>query len=114
MTETVEAGQYEESVNTDTLVTERTLLTESYSGIGQIKYPSLTVSERNAGGQQVAATSPVLKIPTDSGLDIREGHLVRVTASTIDGSLVGREFRVAAWPQSGQVTAHRYPLEELS
>jgi hypothetical protein len=28
--------------------------------------------------------------------------------------LVGRVFRVSDRPQAGQVTAHRYPVEEVS
>lgn len=114
MTETVTAGAYREDVDDDTLVTTRTLLDETYIGPGWIQYPSLTVSETSAGGQQVASAAPVLKVPIGAAPDIREGNLVRVTASTVDPTLVNREFRVKAWPQSGQVSAHRYPLEELS
>jgi hypothetical protein len=39
---------------------------------------------------------------------------VRCTASTVDAGLVGRVFRVAERPSSGQVTAWRIPVEEVS
>jgi len=56
----------------------------------------------------------VLKVPVGAGPEIREGDLVKVTASTADGTLMGRWYRIKAFPQSGQVTAHRYPIEEAS
>jgi hypothetical protein len=37
-----------------------------------------------------------------------------VLASSVDPSLVGRKFRVAGNAQAGQVTSHRYPVEEVS
>lgn len=114
MTETVEVGTFTEAVDPDTLATTRTLGATVYADKGQVKYPSATVSESTAAGQQVGAVDIILKIPVGAGPNIRAGHLVRVTASTVDASLVTREFRVKAWPQSGQVSAHRYPLEELS
>ncbi len=113
MTETVTVGEFTDGVdgNLNPIVT---LVDEHYTGVGQIKYPSLAVSERQPASQQAASVSTVLKVPVGSGADIRPGDRVEVTSSTSDGSLVGRSYRIAAWPQSGQVTTHRYPLEEWS
>jgi hypothetical protein len=47
-------------------------------------------------------------------VDVLPGVFVRVTASTADEGLVGRVVRVADRPASGQVTAWRYPVEEVS
>lgn len=113
MTETVTVGVYTDSTDGSGNPV-RTLTSSHYSGVGQIKYPSLTVSETSGAGQQVASADVVLKVPVGAANAVRAGDEVLVSASTVDGSLVGRRFRVRAWPQSGQVTAHRFPLEELS
>ena len=113
MTETVEVGVYTDGVDGN-LNPTLTLADEHYTGIGQIKYPSLAVSDRTPASQQAASVSAVLKVPVGSGADIRPGDRVVVTASTSDGSLVGHSYRVAAWPAAGSVSAHRYPLEEWS
>ena len=114
MTETVEVGAFKDDVNLETYEPTVILVESHYVGKAQIKYPSLAVSDRVAASQQAALVSTVLKVPVGSGAGIRPGDRVRVTASTSDGSLVGRWYRIAAWPQPGQVTAHRYPLEEAS
>jgi hypothetical protein len=116
MTETVTVGLYTDGTDPVTGDPTRVLSVTNYSGVGQIKYPSLSVSESDGAGQQVASADVVLKVPVESAPDVRAGDEVLVSASTADGSLVGRRFRVKAWPQtqSGQVTAHRFPLEELS
>jgi len=114
MTETVTVGVYTDGTDPVTGDPTRVLATSHYAGVGQIKYPSVSVSETSGSGQQVASADVVLKVPVESAPDVRAGDEVLVSASTADGSLVGRRFRVKAWPQSGQVTAHRFPLEELS
>ena len=100
MTETVQVGSFTDGVDAN-LNPTLTLSSDHYTGIGEIKYPSLAVSDRVPASQQAASVSVVLKVPVGSGAAIRPGDRVVVTASTSDGSLVGRSFRVAAWPQSG-------------
>lgn len=119
MTEIVTVGVYVDGTDPATGNPTRVLSVTHYPvgddpGAGQIKYPSLTVSETSGAGQQVASADVVLKVPVGSANAVRPGDEVLVSASSVDGSLVGRRFRVKAWPQSGQVTAHRFPLEELS
>jgi len=113
MTETVQVGTFADGTDAN-LNAILTLTAEHYTGMGQIKFPSLAVSDRVAASQQAASVSAVLKVPVGSGADIRPGDRVLVTASTSDESLVGRSFRIGAWPAAGQVTAHRYPIEEWS
>lgn len=81
---------------------------------GQVKFPSLQVSDREQAGQLFAAQQIVAKVGVGAAPNVRPDHFVRVTASTVDTSLVGRKFRVTGWPQGGQTTSHRYPLEEVS
>lgn len=82
--------------------------------LGRIKFPSLNVSDREAAGQLVAVQSPEVHVAVGAAPNVREGHFARVTASTVDASLVGRKFRITGWPQSGTVTSHRYPVTEAS
>lgn len=42
------------------------------------------------------------------------GTFVRCIGSSVDVSLVGREFRVAEMPSGGQTTARRFVVEEVS
>jgi hypothetical protein len=81
---------------------------------GRVKYPTLTVSERSAVGQVFATQSVNVHVAVGSAPNVRTNHFVTVTASTADPALVGRKFRVTGNAQSGQVTAHRFPVEEVS
>jgi hypothetical protein len=81
---------------------------------GRIKFPTLTVSERSAVGQVFATQQVNVHVAVGSTPDVRVDHFVVVLASSVDPSLVGRKFRVAGNAQAGQVTSHRYPVEEVS
>lgn len=81
---------------------------------GRIKFPSLTVSDRESAGQLVAVQSPEVHVAVGSTPDVKPDHFARCTASTVDASLVGRKVRITGWPQSGQTTSHRWPVEVVS
>ena len=86
-----------------------------YSDIpGRLKFPTLTVSDRETGTQLVAVQSVEVHVAVGAVPGVVTDDFVRVTASTSDSSLVGRVFRVAGEPQGGQTTAHRYPVERPS
>lgn len=112
MTETVEVGAWAERTDTATGNPVRERTRETYTGAAELKFPTLVVTEKSVQGQQAATVDIVMKVPVGAAPLVRKGDLVKVTASTVDGALVGRWFRVKALPQSGKVTAHRYPLEE--
>ena len=111
-TETIRAGLWVEGIDPATYETVRTLTDVRYSGVGLVKYPTLTVSDQAAVGQQFGVQGVTVKIPISAAL-IPEGHTIIVDASTADPSLVGREFLVKGAPQSGQTTSHRYPVSEV-
>lgn len=108
-TEEIEAGEWTETVN-EKLETVTTFA-GGYAGRAQVQYPDISVDERVASGQQFTAVDLIVKVPVGEDI-IPEGTIILVTASTIDESLVGRKFRVKGAPQSGYVTAHRYPVVE--
>lgn len=81
---------------------------------GRAKYPTLTVSEREQGAQVPASQDVEVHVAVGATPNVVVNVLWRVTASTADPALVGRVFRTKGSPQSGQVTAHRYPVEQVS
>lgn len=83
-----------------------------YSGVaGEVKFPTLTVHERDQGGQVPAVQDVIVKVAVGATPNVAVNTFWRVTASTSDASLVGRVFRTKGLPQAGNVTAHRYPVE---
>ena len=112
MSETVTAGRYTDGTDPVTGDPTRVLVEERYTGRARLKYESLTVSDSDSTSQVATTQKPMLSIPTGSTL-LQEGDEVRVIASTADDLLVNRFYSIEGAPQSGQTTAHRYPLKEL-
>lgn len=112
-TETLEAFHTTRVLGTDGLYKDTEV--SLYSDVaGQVKFPTLTVSERQQGDQTPAVQDTVIKVATASTPDVAVNHMWRVTASTADVSLVGRVFRTKGLPQAGQTTSWRYPVEQVS
>jgi hypothetical protein len=112
MTETVEVGTFKDDVDSDGAPI-RVPVVSRYSGIGRIKYESLTLTDTDKSAQVVAVQRPLLSVPVTSPL-LHDGDEVKVVASSADGLLVDRTYSVEGAPQAGQTTSHRYPLKELS
>ena len=81
---------------------------------GRVKFPSLTVAERDQGAQTPAVQDVHVHVAVGATPNVAVNTVWRVTASSVDPGLVGREFRTKGIPQAGQVTAHRYPVEAVS
>lgn len=84
-----------------------------YEGPARLKWVSTTVSDGDAAGQVIATQDVVLKVPVTAPR-LAVSAVVTVLSSSIDPGLAGRKFRVRGRPASGQVTAHRYTVEEIS
>lgn len=82
--------------------------------LGRIKFPTLTVSEREQGAQVPAVQDVQIHVTVGDTPNVVVNHVWEVTASTADSSLVGRQFRTKGLPQAGQVTAWRYPVEQVA
>lgn len=111
MTETVRAGLFKRTTVNGKAV--RTLVTERYSGRAQYVSRTEVVSDATSASQDVATQSDIVKLPV-SAPRLHRGDEIEVLTSDIDASLVGRVFSVEGSPQSGSVTAHRYPVKEQS
>lgn len=81
---------------------------------GRVKFPSLTVMEREQGAQVPAVQDVQVHVAVGATPDVGVNVLWRVVSSVADAGLVGRVFRTKGVPQSGAVTAHRYPVESVS
>lgn len=113
MTEMVTVGRVELVPVPGTLDTVPTLVESYYAGIARVKFPSASAQVKVPAGQQIAETSIVVSLPASAAL-VPTGSMVRVDDSASDPALVGRWFRIDGQAQSGQTTAHRYPVVEES
>jgi hypothetical protein len=99
-------------VNPTTLVSVDTTV-EHYNGPARVHYPTSAVQQTDPGNQFVALQDLTISIPASSAA-VPADAIGVVSASTTDASLVGRKYRVKGAPAAGQVTAHRFPVEEIS
>lgn len=113
MTETVTIGRFELVRAPGSLDTILTLVETYYSGIARVKYPYATSLSKVPAGQQLVETSIIVSVPYGTR-PIPTGAIVRVDASAADAALVGRVLTVDGQAQTGQTTAHRYPVVEES
>lgn len=90
----------------------RVVETERYDGIGRIRWGSREVSNSQATGSPAAMQEPYLSVPFGTARFFTDDEVECVASS--DPLLVGRRFKVSGGASAGQVTAYRYPLEELS
>lgn len=112
MSETVIVGKFRDGIDPDTNDATRVLEQERYTGSGRIRWNSREVSDSQTTGSPVAVQEPYLSVPFGSTRFFTDDE-VECTAS-IDPLLVGRRFKISGAAGAGQVSAHRYPLEELS
>ena len=113
MTETVIIGRYKPGTDPTTGNATRVLVEKRYEGIARVKYPTLNVSTPASAGQAVSVQDITVAIPSTSPLCF-EGDEVDVIASTADPALIGRRYTVKGAAQTGQTTAARYPVTQLS
>lgn len=112
MSESVVVGSFLDGTDPESGDPIRVLDVSRYSGVGRIRWASREVSNSSASGSPVALQEPYLSVPFGSAR-LFTGDEVECTGSS-DPLLVGRRFKVSGTAAAGQVTAYRYPLEELS
>lgn len=112
MSETVLVGKFRDGTDPDTKEATRVLDTERYTGMGRIRWGSREVSNSQATGSPVAMQEPYLSVPFGTARFFTDDE-VECNASP-DPMLVGRRFKISGAAAAGQVSAYRYPLEELS
>jgi hypothetical protein len=113
-TETFKAYTVENVLDEETGLETPTEVTVYASVAGRWKSPTMTVSEREQGAQVPAIQDTHVHVAVGATPLVAVNTMWRVIASTSDPSLVGREARTKGLPQAGQVTAHRYPVEEVN
>lgn len=113
-TETLTAFYTTSILNPATGVYEDTEVVLYANVLGRVKFPGMTVSEREQGAQVPAVQDVQVHVAVGSCPLVQVNHMWRVTASTVDSSLVSREFRTKGLPQAGQTTAHRFPVSQVS
>lgn len=111
-TEVLEFFSVESGVIPDGQIDPVDVETILYTVPGRLRFPSLNVSDRESAGQLVGVQDITASVAVGATPGVLEGHFCRVVSSSVDASLAGRVLRVSGSPQAGQVSAHRYPLEE--
>ncbi|MGW9268330.1 DUF6093 family protein [Microbacterium sp. NPDC055599] len=111
MTDRVQVGRFKDGVDETTGNPTWEIVTERFAGRARIRWGSREVTNADAPSTPVTVQEPYLSVPFGTVL-LRDNDEVLVVGSD-DPVLVGRRFRVQGFPVAGQVTAHRYPLEEL-
>lgn len=116
MSETVAVGSFEDSSN-ETGDAVRVLVEQRYpvnGGVGaaRLRLSSQNVTNAEAPSMPLAVQEPTLSVPWGSPRLLVGDEVLCVTS--IDPVLVGRRFRIQGNAQSGQTTAHRYPLQEIT
>lgn len=111
MGELVQVGRFTDGVDEVTGDPTWDLVAERYAGKARIRWGSREVTNADAPSTPVTVQEPYLSVPFGTVL-LRDNDEVLVVGSD-DPVMVGRRFRVQGFPVAGQVTAHRYPLEEL-
>ena len=112
MSETVLVGKFRDGTDPDTKEATRVLETERYTGKGRIRWGSREVSNSQATGSPVAMQEPYLSVPFGTARFFTDDEVE--CSSSPDPLLVGRRFKISGAAAAGQVSAYRYPLEELS
>ena len=112
MTDSVAVGTFVDGTDPETGDPTRVLVESRYSGMGRIRWNSREVSNSQATGSPVAMQEPYLSVPFGTARFFTDDE-VECTGSP-DPLLVGRRFKISGAAGGGQVTAYRYPLEELS
>lgn len=116
MRETVLVGKFTDGTDEETGDPTRVLVEQRYpapgeAGRARIRWGSREVTNAEAPSMPVTVQEPYLSVPFGSPLLRDNDEVVCLTSD--DPILVGRRFRIQGYPVAGQVTAHRYPLEEL-
>lgn len=112
MGELVQVGRFADGVDEATGDPTWVIVTERYAGKARIRWGSREVTNANAPSMPITVQEPYLSVPFGTPRFF-DNDQVLIVASADDPILVGRRFRVQGYPAAGQVTAHRYPLEEL-
>lgn len=113
MTETIVAGLAVDGTDPVTGDATQTIPDPRYEGSARVKYNSSVVSDSGVTGALVMVQAITVKLPAKAPV-LEEGDVIEVTESELDASLVGRKYIVRGAPDAGQVSAHRYPVTELS
>lgn len=111
MKDDVTVGIYQDATDDATGDPLRVLVEERYAGKARIRWGSREVTNANAPGMPVTVQEPYLSVPFGTARFFDGDEVLCVGSS--DPLVVGRSFRVQGDAIAGQVTAYRYPLEEL-
>lgn len=83
-----------------------------YAGKCEVQTRDTVAASPEAGGHVFTVVSRVVKIPANSA-DVRDGDVVKLTASRLNAFTVGKQYRVEGFTPDSFETAARLPVKEL-
>lgn len=87
--------------------------TPIYSGKCEVASKNSSTAEPEAGGHEFTEVSRQVKIPANA-VEVRDGDVVKMTASRLNAFTVGKEYRVDGYTPDTYDTAARLPVKELT
>ena len=87
--------------------------TTIYEGKCEVSSDNASSASPEAGGKVFTVVSRKVKIPADAA-DVRDGHVVEITASAHNVFAVGRKYRVDGYTPDTYATTARLPVKELT
>jgi hypothetical protein len=87
-------------------------VTTVYTGKCKVQSKEATAATPNAGGAMFTVVSRQVHIPMNAA-DVKDGDVVRMTASLLNTFTVGKRYRVEGFTPDSFDTAARLPVKEL-
>lgn len=113
MSETVVFFTESDGIDNETLQPERVETVIAEDVPARLRSAAREPRDVEVGGQSPVVSKLTLSVPFGS-VRVGPSVSVRVTASTADPGLVGVRVLTLDFPTMGQVTAWRYPVEQVS
>lgn len=87
-----------------------------YTGASKIRFPDTRPGVGTIPGAVVIDQAAILSLPVGAAGagDVTTDDVWECTANPMDGSLIGRKFRITGLHSQTYATAHRFPVEETS
>ena len=85
---------------------------EVYAGKCEVQTRDTMAASPEAGEHTFTVVARVVKIPANAA-DVRDGDVVKLTASRLNSFTVGKEYRVDGFTPDTFETAARLPVKEI-
>ncbi|WP_349814959.1 DUF6093 family protein [Curtobacterium sp. MCLR17_032] len=114
MTDTCRVGKEVPGPINEATGKRETVIQPVYEGACRFKASAVQAADAEQAGQLLVSQAATLSLPLGTSGAVTKGHVVEITGSLTDASLVGRRARVDAPFASSYATARRFPITLLT